>query len=190
MTEQWTTLRPIIRSRRVVRTYGPRPVTTEDIRSVLEAARWALAAGNARLLHCLVVRDPVTIELVGKVSPGMSRQPPALVVICLDHARARDLRVQLERDTAVWMDIGAAMMNMSLAAHALGLGSCPVTSFSRSGVRTMLDLPEHLSPEVLLQLGWRDPDAPARVLRPGASTRYTVDDFTSWERIGGPPPPE
>lgn len=184
MTEASDALTPLIRSRRVVRAYATDPVSVADLRTVLDAARWALAASNGRIIHCLVIRDRATIGLLGKISPGMSPHPPALIVLCIDHDQARRLRVQLEKDTTVLMDVGAAMMNMSLAAHALGLGTCPVTSFSRAGVRTLLDLPQHLSPEVLLQVGHPSPTPPPRVRRPGVSTRYTVDDFTSSERIG------
>jgi nitroreductase len=184
MNDAFATLRSMIRSRRVTREYSAEPVTISEIRTILEAARWALAAGNARFLHYLVVQDPTTIGLLGKVSPGMSERPAALIVICVDTARARELNIQVERDSSILMDVGAAMMNMALTIHALGLGCCPVTSFSHSGLRTLLDLPQSMSPEVILQVGHRDPNAPKRTRRPGAPTRYTVDDMASWERLG------
>jgi nitroreductase len=64
---------------------------------------------------------------------------------------------QLDKHRTAWIDVGTALMNMSLAAHALGLGSYPVTSFSRSGLRAVLELPIHLQPELILQVGRPEP---------------------------------
>lgn len=64
-------------------------------------------------------------------------------------------------------------MNMQLMAHALGLGTTPVTSVSTSGVRAVLDLPSHLRPDLLLQLGH-----PAPVEATARGRRMRVEDMT------------
>lgn len=72
-------------------------------------------------------------------------------------------------------------MNMMLAAHALGLGSCPTTSFSQAGVRAVLELPAHAVPEFLLQLGHRPPAKSTN--RRGAKRRAgrSTDEIVFWE---------
>ncbi|MBI2877817.1 MAG: nitroreductase family protein [Candidatus Tectomicrobia bacterium] len=45
-----------IRGRRSVRKFKPDPVQEEDLREILEAARWAANAGNSQPWHFLVVR--------------------------------------------------------------------------------------------------------------------------------------
>jgi nitroreductase len=110
----------------------------------------------------------------------MLARPSAIIVILTDADQAREEQVQLEKDFNTWIDVGTTAMNMMLMAHALGLGSCPATSFSKSGVRVALDLPSHLIPEFILQLGHRAPET--RVQRPGASTRLRIEDLTYWER--------
>jgi nitroreductase len=72
----------------------------------------------------------------------------------------------MEHDQVNWMDVGTAAMNMMNMAHALGIGTCPVTSFSRSGAAVMLDLPPHLIPEWILIADHPAPQE--RVLRAGA----------------------
>jgi nitroreductase len=39
------------------------------------------------------------------------------------------------------------------AAHAVGLGSCPVTSFRRAAVACLLGLPEGVEPRLVVRLG-------------------------------------
>lgn len=172
----------VIRSRRVTRSFTAEPVSEADLRTVLEAGRWASSAGNRRIHKFLVVRDPARIQLVRTMAPGMLAVPTALILICTDTTKAAAEQVQLEKDASTLIDVGTAAMNMMLAAHGLGLGTCPVTSFSQSGVQTVLDLPATLIPEFILLVGHRAPQR--RVMRQGASTKLTVDDLTYWERYG------
>jgi nitroreductase len=108
--------------------------------------------------------------------------PPALIAILTDTQVAAEQFMQLDRDHTTWVDAGTAAMNMMLMAQALGLGSCPVTSFSRSGLRVVLDLPPHLIPEFIMILG--HPAPKPRVLRAGAPKPVTAAELTYWERVG------
>jgi nitroreductase len=174
-----------IRTRRVVREFTADPLTDIEIRQILTAGRWAATGGNRRIHRFLVIRSAETIRLVRSVSPGIWTRPTALVLICVDGALASADQVQLERDTTVLIDVGAAAMNMMLAAHAIGVGACPATSFSSSGLRTVLGLADGVTPEFILQLG--RPAPVPRHLRSGVRTRVSVDDLTYWERYGGSP---
>ena len=73
---------------------------------------------------------------------------------------------------------------MLLAAHALGLGAGPVTSFSRAAVATVLALPAGWTPELIVCLGHPAERQPAP-MRAGA--RVTWRDLTRW--VGQPPAP-
>lgn len=171
-----------MRTRRAVRSFSDAPVSVGDIRRIIAAARWASSAGNRRLHRFYVTRDPAKIELISAVGPGFYGKPPALIVICTDLDKARAAGVKDGRDESTWIDVGTAAMNMQLMAHALGLGTTPVTSVSRSGLIEALDLPEHLRPELILQLGHPAPDS---VPGFGSGQRIRPEDITDWERVGG-----
>lgn len=167
-----------IKSRRVTRAFGDESVSREDLLRLLEAARWASSAGNRRIHKFVVIQERDTIEQVRSVSPGMLAQPTALIVICTDKEKAKQEGVKLELDSTTWIDVGTASQNMMLAAHELGLGSCPTTSFSHSGVSVVLNLPGHLEPEYILQVGHPLPET--RVVRSGVSTKLRIEDYTYW----------
>ena len=170
-----------MRRRRVTRAFLDEPVATSELREVLQAARWASSAGNRRIHRFLVLRDAATIARLKPFAPGILGYPPALIVLMTDLERARSENVQMDRDMNSWIDVGTALMSMMLAAEALGLGSCPATSFSQPAVAQVLDLPPTLRPELILQIGRAAP-SPART---GQGTRGpTVSDLTDWERIG------
>jgi nitroreductase len=175
-----------IRGRRVTRVFDDHPVADESVLQVLEAGRWATAGGNRRIHPFLVVRDPRTLARLRAVTPGMFSTPPVVIVICTDAARAADELVQLEHDTTTWIDVGTAAMNMMVAAHALELGSCPVTSFSHGAVSVVLGLPPTVEPELFLLLG--HPRDPARPVRPPGNARKKAAAFPAglvwWEHPG------
>ncbi len=172
----------LMKSRRVCRSFADEPVSDEHLRQITEAARWATNASNRHLHKFLIVRNPDTIRRVRSVAPGMLAPPPAMIVILTDTRVAARESVQLDKDDANCMDVGTAAMNMTNLAHALGLGSCPVTSFSRSGAAVMLDLPDHLIPEWIMILGYPAPRE--RGLRAGAPKPVSARDLTYWERAG------
>ena len=172
----------LMKSRRVCRSFTEEPVDDDNLRRMTEAARWATSGGNRHLHKFLIVRDPETIRRVRAVSPGMLAPPPAMIVILTDLDVAVRESLQMEHDQANSMDVGTAAMNMMNVAHALGLGTCPVTSFSRSGATVMLDLPPHLIPEWILIVGHPRPQV--RGLRSGAPKPLTARDLTYWEQPG------
>lgn len=170
----------VVRGRRAVRHFADEPVPVELIRQVIEAGRWASSASNRRIHRFLVVRDPIRLRLARALSPGMITVPPLLIFICTNQEKARHEGVQTGRDTTTWIDVGTCAMNMMIAAHALGLGSCPVTSYSNAGLSAVLDLPDSIVPELALMVGY-----PAPVTAPRRRERLNLDDIIDWEQVGG-----
>jgi nitroreductase len=176
MIEQ--TVLEAIRGRRVVRRMTCEPLAREQLEAVVSMARWAPSAGNRRLQRFVVVQDPTTLRLLRMVSPGMLQQPAALVLICIDWDRVSHFRLP-RRNTGVYVDVGTAMQTLLLAAHAVGLAAGPVSSFSKAAVRVLLNLPDHLSPEVMVCLGHAAPDGPA----PMRPRKLDWRELVHWERL-------
>jgi albonoursin synthase len=173
----------LLRSRRVVRDYAPGPVDEEQLRMILEAGTWATSASNNRVHRFLVVRDPGRMSLVKAMAPGIYSLPGAMIVLCTDLRVVARAQMQLEKDNSIWIDVGTAAMNMMVQAHALGLGTCPATSYSRSGVGVVLGLPEHARADFVLQVGHRR-DASPRPVPAGSSDRRRLARFVFWEAYG------
>lgn len=172
----------LITSRRVVREFQDGPISEQDLLYVLTAGRWATRGSNNRIHRFLVVQSGVVIRRVRAFSPGMLGFPAALIVICADGALADAAEFQLDRDPNRWIDVGTAAMNMMLAAHAIGLGSCPVTSFSKGGVGAILRLPPSVVPEFMLQLGRPLVGLPTSGSR---VSRAALANLVEWEEYRG-----
>jgi nitroreductase len=119
---------------------------------VLRSARYAPNAGNRRLQPVVPVTDPDLLRLLRMVAPGMIVRPTAAAVICIDTARAVGFGFR-PGVPGLYVDVGTAAATMLLAAHAVGLASCPVTSFSHAAVARLLGLPDGTEPQLIVCLG-------------------------------------
>ena len=137
-------------SRREVRDYAARPLEPEVEHRILDAGRLAGSAKNRQPWTFVVVRDDRAIEAVAEsvFEPGNIRGAAFVVA------------VQMAGGAGI--DAGRAVQNMLLAAHALGVGSCPNGISDRVGLRRALRLPDDADVPVVLSFGYpakrRDPE--------------------------------
>jgi len=150
-------------TRRSVREFGADAVPQEMIEKVLQAGAASPSGGNLQARGFVVVQSPSRLEALRSLAPGVIGQPRAVVAICLDEGRLARLGGVGGAQTA-WLDIGLATENILLAAHSLGLGACPVSSFHRAAVAEFLNLPPEVRPVLLITLGYpkKPPASPGR----------------------------
>jgi len=148
-----------IRSRRVTRSMSMQPVDPAQLEQVVRSARYAPNAGNRRLQPVLAIDDARHLRLLRMIAPGMIARPTAAAVVCIDFGRAEQFGFR--RETAgLFIDVGTTAATMLLAAHALGLAACPVTSFSRVAADRLLGLDPDVSAQMIICLGHAgDPEA-------------------------------
>lgn len=139
-------------TRRSVRSFEKFPVDEELIRRIIEAGMMAPSAGNQQPWQFVVITDPGILAKIPEVHPygGMAVDAPVSILVCGD--------LSLERHKGFWVqDCSAAIQNMLLAAHALGLGSVWTGIHPRedrvAGFRRLLNLPDHVVPLALLPIG-------------------------------------
>lgn len=163
-----------IRSRRSIRKYLPRPVPDELIRTVLAAAMNAPSAANKQPWQFVVLTERALLGQIPALNPyaAMAQDAPAAILVC------GDTSLELAPGYSV-IDCAAAVENLLLAAHAVGLGAVWTGIWPRSermeGYRQLLHLPEHLLPHSLIPLGY-----PAEY--PGVESRYRDDrvHYNQW----------
>jgi nitroreductase len=167
-----------IRTRRVARALADAPVGHDQLRAVLDSARYAPHAGNRRLHRYVVVTRPGLLAAARMVSPGMLQRPAAAIVVCVDWAQVHDYGFG-PTNPGPYIDVGTAAATLLLAAHSIGLGAGPVTSFSRTALATILNLPAGVRPELIICLGHAATEQLPSMRRQGGP-RW--DDLIQWER--------
>lgn len=141
-----------ISSRRSIRTFTGAPVSAEDLKSVLQAGFQAPSAHNFQPREYIVVKKPETLAGIAQVHPFAKMLPQAGlgIIVCGDKNKQR-------REGLMIADCAAAIQNMLLAAHGIGLGAvwCGLYPIQRliKPIVEICRLPEELVPVGLVVLG-------------------------------------
>ncbi len=141
-----------IMTRRSVRAFTSEPVTDDELELVLRAGMAAPSASNERPWRFVTVREPESLSRLSHATPFARpvKGASAAIVVCTD-------RLQL-RYPGFWViDCSAAIENLLLAAHAVGLGGVwigvhPIAPFV-SMVRRIIGAPRHVVPHSIVALG-------------------------------------
>lgn len=163
-------------ARRSIRKFKPDPVPRELVRQVLHAAIWAPSSCNYQMWDFVAVDDPARNAELARLSAQMGNAPVNIVV-----AYGRDFSEE------AWANIqsaSAAIQNMSLAAHVLGLGTFWITQTGdREKLRELVGLPEDRLVVAVLALGW-----PRLAPRQGPKRR-PLAQVAHWNHYAGRPIP-
>jgi nitroreductase len=175
----------VMKRRRSVRLFQDRPVPSDLLRRVIEAATYAPSSCNRQPWRFLTVTEPTGKAMLSECSSGghpWVQYAPVLVVTMMD---GRAYRIIDDRFT-MHHDAAAANQNMLLMAEALGLAACWVSlnSFSNTPnereLREKFGIPEPMVFAGLIALGY-----PAQWVCP--IQKLSVDHVLHDERFGVQP---
>ncbi len=195
----------VVRRRRMVRNYRPDPVPDDTIDRILDAARRGPSAGFTQGQTFVVVTDPDRRAKIAALAgeegyvaagfdPWISRAPVHVVVCTSEEAYRRRYREpdKLGPDGEIewpvpywWVDAGAALMLILLAAVDEGLAAGFLGVHALPRLRELLDIPEDWTPIGVVTLGYPAPDRRSGSLSRG---RRRWDDVVHRERWSAPHP--
>ncbi len=163
----------LVRSRRSIRRFLPRPVEADKLRACLEAARLAPSAHNAQPCRFLVVDDPgLKEELCRRAFSGiygMSRfaaQAPVIVaILARKDFVAHRLGRQIQKVSYHLIDIGIAGEHFILQAEELGLSTCWMGWFNFRKARRVLGVPRKFKLVALVPAGYAASRPPRETIR-------------------------
>jgi nitroreductase len=162
-------------SRRSIREYGAGDVGEAAITQMLQAAMAAPSAVARDPWRFVVIRNRETLSAIAAALPngGMLATVPLGIIVCgdLDAAHDRQLSYLLQ-------DCSAAIENLLLCAHALGLGACWLGVHPREErvrkLKEILGLPATVIPVAGIAIGH-----PAEEKEP--RTRFKRE-YVHWEK--------
>ena len=149
-----------IKERRSCRTFLPDPIPEESIEKILETASWAPSPLNTQPWEFVVVtNEEVKAKMVAesercrqwaigasgwkwleKYRVDFLKSVPVFIVVVGDPKGSGVDQFQEEGGVGYQHACAAAVQNMTLAAHALGLGSLWFTFFDKKPMREILGL--------------------------------------------------
>ncbi|MBI6875802.1 nitroreductase family protein [Clostridium aciditolerans] len=148
---------PCILNRRSVRAYTSEEVSKDAIMQMLTAANWAPSGNNMQPWRFSVVMN--NKELIKKVASltvyhNWVETAPCLIAVFLDTKVLDDKVPSIYLKHA--QSIGAAIQNMLLAAHGLGLGTCWIGEILKNEdkVRELLGVSDELQLMAVISVGY------------------------------------
>lgn len=173
----------MIARRRMVRSYEDSPVGQAAIDRIAAAGLRAPSAGFSQGQTLVVVTDPDTRREIARLAgepdyvergftPWLSRAPVHIVICTSEQAylsRYREPDKSASRlagceDWPVpywWVDAGAVLQNLLLAAVDEGLGAGFLGAHAVPGLAELLDIPEDRRPVGVVTVGRPSPGQPA-----------------------------
>jgi nitroreductase len=163
--------------RRSVRVYSGGQVSESKVQKLLAAAMTAPSAAAKNPWHFVVVRSRANLARIAAVLPhGQMLLNAALcIAVCGDMELVHDGQLSY-----LLQDCSAAVENLLLCAHVLGLGACWLGVHPREsrikGVQQILELPVSIIPVACVSVG-----CPGESKEPQATYRVDRVHFETWK---------
>jgi nitroreductase len=158
----------IIKNRRSIRVFKKQDVPQDIIEKLLEAARWAPSAGNVQPWAFVVAISQKMKQNLSMAAFGQKDLEEASVVfvVCADEKIAEQSYGVRGKSLYCLQDTAAAIQNILLTAHSLGLGSCWIGAFKEDEIRQVIKAPKEMRPVALIPVGYPNEAPAARSRRP------------------------
>lgn len=170
-----------IENRRSCRNFSGEPIQRDTIERIIQAGTWAPSPLNMQPWQFVVIsggaekgaifaeadrcRKWAIAESGWKWLEGYSmeflKEAPVIIAVVGDPKKSGVDMYQEEGKIGYQLACAAAIQNMLLAAHALGLGSLWFTFFDKKEMRKILDIPVDKTPVALICIGKARDDAAA-----------------------------
>lgn len=151
-------LHPLIIRRKSTRAFSGKPVESEKLRSVLEAARWAPSSSNIQPWKFIVAtkEQPENYKrLLGLLTEQNRIWAANAPVLILSTAKITHEFGERPNKFALH-DVGLASANMTFQAMSLGLAVHQMGGFNAEKAKTVLNIPQDFEPVAMIALGYRD----------------------------------
>ena len=160
-----------IMTRRSIRKFTDKPVSKEQVKTLLEAGMMAPTSRNHQPWYFVVIDNGELLDKIPEFHQyaQMVREAFFAILVCGDKSREKELAYIIQ-------NCSAATQNILLAAHAMGLGAVWLGIYPREprikGITSLVGLPTHVLPVSLIAVGFPDEKKTSENRYDEANIRY------------------
>ena len=163
-----------IRTKRAIRKFQARPLSQDDVASILNAGRRAQSSKNEQTWHFIAVQDKsilAELSTCGEWAGHLDGAALGVAILTPDPAAKFQ----------TMFDAGQAAAYMQLAAWERGIGSCPASIYDMEKARRVLGFPPELHLRMMLSFGYPADEAKLTAV-PRKGGRRLLEDVVHADR--------
>ena len=131
-------------------------ISNEDLRAILEAARWAPSAFNGQPWRYFVGKrgDEVFTQILsslGEFNQMWAKRASALILV-----GSKTVKADGTPHADYQYDCGLSVAQLAIEAHDRGLIAHQMTGFDRAAAKSAVGMAEDLAPVVVIAIGTQD----------------------------------
>jgi nitroreductase len=191
----------VIHKRRMVRNFTADPIPTATLDRILAAARRGPSAGFTQGQDFVVVTDSTAKHQIAQLcgeeryvqrgfAPFVSAAPVLIIPCTTENAYHRRYQqpdkinkdgTEIEWPVPYWfIDVGCAVMLLLLAVVNEGLTAGFAGAHDLTALRTLLNIPDEVTPVGVIPIGRPAPDKPSPSLKRGRRPQRDVVHQEKW----------
>ncbi len=153
------TVHEIFQVRWSPRAFSDRPVSDQDLKTILEAARWAASSYNEQPWRFIIARKSDQesydrlLDVLIPYNQAWARLAPVLMITAAKRSFSHNGKENLHARH----DVGAALAHLMLQATALGLHAHGMAGFDAEKARRELGIPDDYEPVAAVAIGYLGP---------------------------------
>lgn len=161
-------------TRRSIRNYTSEEISNENLELILKSAMYAPSAMNLQPWHFIVFDKKEIFEKIITAIPHaeMIRTASKCILVCGDSSKEKN-------ESWLIQNCSAAIQNILLASHSLGIGSCWIAIHGMDEivekVKKEFALPSEIVPVALISLGY-----PNEIVNAEDRFDYKKIHFNGW----------
>ena len=174
--------------------FADRPISTDDLRSLLEAARWAPSAYNEQpWVYMLATKaDSEQHSLLVSCLIEGNRSWAATAPVLLLGLTRRTFTRNGDANATCEHDLGLASASLSLEATARGISVHQMSGILHDRIREVFELPDDITPVTGLALGYcaSEKEVPEKLIdrHNRVRERHPLEQFVFTGGLGQPSP--
>ncbi len=160
----------LIKTRRSVRIFQDKEVDQESIKKIIEMATYAPSACNIQGWRFIIITDQKKKEEIVNLGGSVIIKSAPVGILVLYDNQTKNTQYSDDVQSA-----SAAIQNLLLSAHSLGLGACWICHLPpKNQLRKLFQIPNSLSPVAYVILGHKK-NEPGQVPR-----KYNLSQLISY----------
>ena len=146
----------VLKERRSVRKFKNLDVPWYIISECLDAAIQAPSSGNVQNWRFIVIRNKDTREKISKICDEQYwlLKAPVMIIVCSELTKVKRLFGTRGEALYAIQNCAAAVENMLLKIHELGLGTTWIGAFDEDKLKEILSVEESARPQAIFALGY------------------------------------